>query len=94
MFVGGLIPDRVGAFIDHALNDRFLDVLSTHENVHLSMLGAVQEDGRDNMGIVAPIVIAARMMRMAIFFILSGFVCVGKNTLFFRYFDFLCYFCR
>ena len=60
--LGGLIPDRVGAFIDHALNDRFLDVLSTHENVHLSMLGAVQEDGRDNMGIVAPIVIAGERL--------------------------------
>lgn len=60
--LGGLIPDKVGEFIDQTLNERFLDILSTHENVHLSMLGFAQEDERENIGVVTPIVIAGERL--------------------------------
>ena len=43
-----LITDQVGTFIDSSLNERFLGVLSTNENVNLGTLGFVREEDCDN----------------------------------------------
>ena len=38
-----LIEDQVGGFVDHMLNERLLNVLSTKENVNLATLGFAEE---------------------------------------------------
>ena len=38
-----LIEDKVGGYVDAALNERLLGVLSTKENVNLQTLGFIQE---------------------------------------------------
>ena len=60
--LGDLITDQVGTFIDHALNERFLGVLSTNENVNLGTLGFIRERDCDNTGIIAPIEIAGERL--------------------------------
>ena len=57
-----LITDQVGTFIDPALNERFLGVLSTNENVNLGTLGFVREEDCNNVGIIAPIEIAGERL--------------------------------
>jgi len=57
-----LITDQVGTFIDAALNERFLGVLSTNENVILGTLGFVKEEDCSNVGIIAPIEIAGERL--------------------------------
>ena len=57
-----LITDQVGTFIDSSLNERFLGVLSTNENVNLGTLGFVREEDCDNVGIIAPIEIAGERL--------------------------------
>ena len=59
-----LITDQVGTFIDTALNERFLGVLSTNENVILGTLGVIKEEDCSNIGIIAPIEIARSAMIM------------------------------
>ena len=39
-----LIVDNVGGYIDEALNERLLSILSTKENVNLQTLGFVSEN--------------------------------------------------
>ena len=39
-----LIEDKVGSHVDPLLNDRFLSVLSTKENVNLQTLGFERDD--------------------------------------------------
>ena len=58
----GLITDEVGFFIDPALNERFLGVLSTNENINLRTLGFMDEEDSDKTGIVAPIGIAGERL--------------------------------
>ncbi len=57
-----LIVDKVGEFIDEDLNNRFLSVLSTNENVSLSTLGFVSENDISDVGIIAPIEIAGERL--------------------------------
>ena len=57
-----LITDKVGTFIDSALNERFLGVLSTNENVNLGTLGFIKEEDCRNVGIIAPIEIAGERL--------------------------------
>ena len=66
-----LITDQVGTFIDSSLNERFLGVLSTNENVNLGTLGFVREEDCDNVGIIAPIEIAGERL---------GTVFIYKNS--------------
>lgn len=57
-----LIVDQIGTFIDHALNERFLGVLSTNENVSLGTLGFVNEPDMNDVAIIAPIEIAGERL--------------------------------
>lgn len=57
-----LITDQVGTFIDKALNERFLGVLSTNENVNLGTIGFIEEPDCNNTGIIAPIEIAGERL--------------------------------
>ena len=43
--ISELITDEVGGFIDGALNDRLLGILSTKENVNLETVVAYKKDG-------------------------------------------------
>ncbi len=53
---------RVGAFIDPVLNERFLSVLSTKENVNLLTLGFNEEDIKGISAIISPIEIAGERL--------------------------------
>ena len=55
--ISELITDEVGGFIDGALNDRLLGILSTKENVNLETLGFV-ENTKAYRAIITPIDIA------------------------------------
>ena len=55
-----MIVDRVGNFIDPMLNERFLSILSTKENVNLETLGFLDDNIRTYQAIVNPIEIAGR----------------------------------
>ena len=57
-----LITDQVGTFIDTALNERFLGVLSTNENVNLGTLGFIRDQDCSDVGIIAPIEIAGERL--------------------------------
>lgn len=57
-----LIVDEVGSYIDPLLNERFLGVLSTKENVNLQTLGFEGEIIRDYQGIINPIDIAGERL--------------------------------
>ncbi len=57
-----LIESRVGSFVDPLLNERFLGVLSTKENVNLQTLGFEGEDMRKYQGIINPIDIAGERL--------------------------------
>ena len=61
MPVGELINDQFGSFVDEALNERFLGILSTNENIQLGTLGFLQDDALKT-GIVAPIGIAGERL--------------------------------
>ena len=52
--LSGLIDNKVGSHIDPLLNERFLGVLSTKENVNLQTLGFEEED-EGFEGIITPI---------------------------------------
>ena len=57
-----LIDGDVGSFIDPMLNDRFLSVLSTKENVNLSTLGFETTDNRKYQAVIVPIEIAGERL--------------------------------
>lgn len=57
-----LIVDQVGGFIDKMLNERFLAVLSTKENVNLETLGFEEGDVRRFQAIITPIEIAGERL--------------------------------
>ncbi len=57
-----MIVDRVGNFIDPMLNERFLSILSTKENVNLQTLGFTDENVRHYQAIVNPIEIAGERL--------------------------------
>ena len=57
-----LIEDKVGGYIDHLLNERFLEVLSTKENVNLQTLGFEASDIQRYQGIINPIDIAGERL--------------------------------
>ena len=57
-----LIANRVGNFIDDMLNERFLGILSTNENVSLSTLGFENTDSRKYQAIITPIEIAGERL--------------------------------
>lgn len=52
-----LIEDKVGGYVDSLLNERFLGVLSTKENVNLQTLG-FEHVSSSYQGIINPIDIA------------------------------------
>jgi len=56
-----MMKDSLGEFIDAALNERLLSVLSTNENVNLSTLGFEGEDA-DHNAIISPIEIAGERL--------------------------------
>ena len=57
-----LIDESVGGFIDSMLNERFLGVLSTKENVNLITLGFEGDDIRKFQAIISPIEIAGERL--------------------------------
>ncbi len=57
-----LIVDQVGGFIDPMLNERFLSVLSTKENVNLETLGFENIDTRRFRAVIAPIEISGERL--------------------------------
>ena len=57
-----LIEDNVGGHIDSLLNERFLGVLSTKENVNLETLGFVGDNIKQYQAIINPIDIAGERL--------------------------------
>jgi transcriptional pleiotropic repressor len=57
-----LIEDKVGSHVDGLLNDRFLSVLSTKENVNLQTLGFEGENIMQYRAIINPIDIAGERL--------------------------------
>ena len=57
-----LIVDKVGGYVDPLLNDRFLSVLSTKENVNLETLGFLGSNIRDYDALISPIDIAGERL--------------------------------
>ena len=57
-----LLEDNVGGFIDSMLNERFLAVLSTKENVNLDTLGFEETDTGSYHAIISPIEIAGERL--------------------------------
>ncbi|MDO4965374.1 MAG: GTP-sensing pleiotropic transcriptional regulator CodY [Lachnospiraceae bacterium] len=53
-----LAKKSIGDFIDPRFNDRFLNILSTKENVNLETLGFSKEDAKKYQALVTPIDIA------------------------------------
>lgn len=60
--LSGLITSHVGEFIDKDLNERFLSVLSTRENVNPVMLGFELKAGSSYHGVVEPIFMAGKRL--------------------------------
>ncbi len=60
--ISELIKDSVGGYIDNALNERLLNILSTKENVNLSTLGFEFEDVERYQAIINPIDIAGERL--------------------------------
>ncbi len=56
--LGQMISHQVGEFIDSMLNERFLSILSTKENVNLETLGFSEGEAANFQAIVNPIEIA------------------------------------
>ncbi len=57
-----LVSNRVGEFIDPMLNERFLGILSTKENVNLTTLGFERSDIGRFQAIITPIEIAGERL--------------------------------
>ncbi|MBQ7766873.1 MAG: GTP-sensing pleiotropic transcriptional regulator CodY [Lachnospiraceae bacterium] len=60
--ISELLGEKKGVFIDADLNERFLGVLSTKENVNLSTLGFEETDCSRYRGVITPIVIAGERL--------------------------------
>ena len=60
--LGELITDQVGQYIDPLLNERFLAILSTKENVNLETLGFTGDEIHRYQAIVNPIEIAGERL--------------------------------
>lgn len=60
--ISELIKDSVGGYIDTALNERLLNILSTKENVNLSTLGFEFEEVERYQAIINPIDIAGERL--------------------------------
>ncbi|MEE0955131.1 MAG: GTP-sensing pleiotropic transcriptional regulator CodY [Eubacterium sp.] len=60
--ISELLADKVGSHVDDKLNDRFLGVLSTKENVNLSTLGFSEEISGSFTAIINPIEIAGERL--------------------------------
>ena len=69
--ISELITDEVGTHVDPLLNDRFLNVLSTQENVNLNTLGFEGEKYVNYTAIINPIEIAGERL---------GTVCMYRYT--------------
>lgn len=61
-YIDELIENEVGKHIDYLLNERFLLVLSTKENVNFETLGFSEEAGKEFQAIVSPIEIAGERL--------------------------------
>lgn len=57
-----LFESTVGSFVDHMLNERFLSVLSTKENVNLETLGFENPCVKDYKALISPIDIAGERL--------------------------------
>lgn len=57
-----LISDEVGSFIDPMLNERFLNVLSTKENVNLETLGFESSAAAEYQVMISPIIISGERL--------------------------------
>jgi len=57
-----LLTDHVGEFLDGMLNERFLGVLSTKENVNLETLGFDAEVAKKYFSLISPIEIAGERL--------------------------------
>lgn len=57
-----MITSEIGSFVDSLLNERFLGVLSTKENVNLATLGFEQSADAESNAIVSPIEIAGERL--------------------------------
>lgn len=69
-----LCQRNVGEFIDTKFNDRFLNILSTKENLNLETLGFTKEDAQKFQAIVTPIDIAgSRLGTLFIFRVNESF---------------------
>ena len=62
-----LIDEGIGGFIDSMLNERFLGVLSTKENVNLATLGFESDDIRKFQAIISPIELPVRDWVLCLF---------------------------
>ena len=60
--ISELLTNSVGEFIDKLLNERFLGVLSTKENVNLETLGFEDESTKKYVAIINPIDIAGERL--------------------------------
>lgn len=60
--ISEMIKGEMGMMIDKLLNERFLSVLSTKENVNLATLGFESEDIKKFQAIIAPIDIAGERL--------------------------------
>ncbi len=59
---GKLFAGRIGSFLDSALNDRLLNILSTKENVNLKTLGFEESEIAGAHALAAPILIAGKRL--------------------------------
>lgn len=57
-----LLNNKVGVFIDHDLNDRVLNILSTQDNVNLATLGFGSVNSEEYSSIISPIMIAGERL--------------------------------
>lgn len=60
--ISELFINQVGTFIDAMLNERFLSVLSTKENVNLSTLGFADENEKNFQALLTPIEMAGERL--------------------------------
>lgn len=57
-----LITENIGGYVDTALNERLLEILSTKENVNLETLGFLRETAVAHQAIITPIDIAGNRL--------------------------------
>lgn len=55
-----MLCENIGEYIDENLNERFLNVLSTKENVNLLTLGFSEKDINIYIAVISPIIIAGK----------------------------------